>query len=717
MVAATTFGGDSRARGTRMAPTRRLPKASRGRPWGIAAVAVIALMLLVPAAASAEEIIWTRSVHGSADPEAGFTRIYGIAAAGAGATVAGATDGNVGGPGAGGVDAFLRRYTAAGAVEWSRQFGTSGHDSADAIASGSDAILVTGTTRGTLDGPNVGDLDAFVRRYDLDGNVLWARQFGTSASDSGKAIAGDGTGIFVGGSTYGSLDDSNSGDRDAFVRRYDLDGTLLWARQFGGAGGDFATGIAATDPGIVVVGESNGDGFVRMYDQDGAVVWTRAISTSGLDQVRAVAADEAAVSVVGWRNGFWDGDDFFSTPFISRYDLTGTLLWEHIPGGWVGSIAADTTGLIVAGQSVSRYDPSGKVIWSHGSAGSVAISPSGIYVAGNLGYGAFVRRYGQESPAGSVTVNEGAAYTNRRLVTLDIPATDPDGVSLVRISNSPTIPGQTLPYAERLTWDVADPAYGGTAGDGKKTVYVQWADTAGNWSVVKSDSIVLETVRPRITLAPNEHLRRGPAGRLGIPIRLGWWATDAHGIVRYELQQRVDDGPWERLYRGSAAQRDVLVHRDHRYQYRVRAKDQAGNWSWWSEGTATAFTVRVFQESNPLIRYSTGWQTREPAGAYGGGVRSSSIAGAKATLTFTGREVGLISARGPNRGQVQVRIDGMLRLTANLYADVLTPSVAVYSSTNSITPGTHTIEIRVAPTADSRSTGLRVDLDAIVVLR
>src|SRR6056297_1362293 len=54
--------------------------------------------------------------------------------------------------------------------------------------------LVAGYTVGSLGGENAGNVDAFVRKLDPDGNHVWTHQFGTSESDGAKGVASDARG-------------------------------------------------------------------------------------------------------------------------------------------------------------------------------------------------------------------------------------------------------------------------------------------------------------------------------------------------------------------------------------------------------------------------------------------------------------------------------------------------------------------------------------------
>src|SRR5262249_24836680 len=204
-------------------------------------------------------------------------------------------------------DAFVRKYDASGAEQWTRQFGTSPRDHAQAVLAHSSGIYVAGYTRGILPGQaNSGDYDAFVRKYDSGGNVLWTQEFGTSAFDGVLAITADSSGIYVAGETYGNLDGVSSGNADAFVRKYDFVGNPLWTRQFGTSSTDIAWGVSADSSAIYVAGEtcetlpgqvSSGgcDAFVRKYDASGTEQWTRQFGSSDFDFAYAVKTDGTGI--------------------------------------------------------------------------------------------------------------------------------------------------------------------------------------------------------------------------------------------------------------------------------------------------------------------------------------------------------------------------------------------------------------------------------------
>ena len=85
-------------------------------------------------------------------------------------------------------------------------------------------------------------------------SVDWTKQFGTSRYDLAYAAATVEGGLYVAGFTNFALPGQRYHHRyDAFVRKYDADGDEVWTRQFGSTGVDQVLGIAADETGVVVV--------------------------------------------------------------------------------------------------------------------------------------------------------------------------------------------------------------------------------------------------------------------------------------------------------------------------------------------------------------------------------------------------------------------------------------------------------------------------------
>ncbi|KZR83591.1 SBBP repeat-containing protein [Prochlorococcus marinus] len=164
----------------------------------------------------------------------------------------------------GGHDAFLSKFDTDGNRKWTKLFGTSGNDVGNAITTASDgSVYIAGSTQGDLDGQlNSGERDAFLTKYDADGNKQWTQLSGTSGSDSAKAltIGSDGS-IYIAGSTQVDIDEqTDSSESDAFLTKYDQHGNQKWAKVFGTIGSDSANALTTfSDGSIYIAGTTEGN--------------------------------------------------------------------------------------------------------------------------------------------------------------------------------------------------------------------------------------------------------------------------------------------------------------------------------------------------------------------------------------------------------------------------------------------------------------------------
>lgn len=146
--------------------------------------------------------------------------------------VVGFVSGSFGFPWAGGRDAFMIRFSASGATVQTWQWGTAGDDSANAVALDAVGnIYVAGYTQGTLDGePARGGLDAFLKKFNAAGVAQWTRVFGSVENDWANSVIVEPSGeIAVCGVTLGNNFDGNpglsAGDSDGFIKWSNAAGT------------------------------------------------------------------------------------------------------------------------------------------------------------------------------------------------------------------------------------------------------------------------------------------------------------------------------------------------------------------------------------------------------------------------------------------------------------------------------------------------------------
>ena len=112
---------------------------------------------------------------------------------------------------------------------WTKQLGTSSSDRGNGVITDSSGnIYVSGYTEGNLDGnTNSGQGDIFLVKYNSSGTKQWTKQLGTSSEDEGKDVTTDSSGnIYVTGKTNGGLDgNTSSGGTDIFLVKYNSSGT------------------------------------------------------------------------------------------------------------------------------------------------------------------------------------------------------------------------------------------------------------------------------------------------------------------------------------------------------------------------------------------------------------------------------------------------------------------------------------------------------------
>jgi hypothetical protein len=168
------------------------------------------------------------------------------------------------------------------------------------------------------------------------------------------------------------------------------------------------------------------------------------------------------------------------------------------------------------------------------------------------------------APAGSVAINEGTAYTATTAVTLTLPSEDEaSGVAEMRFSHDETTWTPWEAYSTTKTWVL-------TANDGTKTVYCQIKDNAGLISSTYSDTIVLDTALPAVSIT-------GPAPSYetkSSTLTVTWTGADEiSGISHYEI--RLDDKPWNDVGTDTAFTLTDLAEGTHTIE--VKATDKAGN--------------------------------------------------------------------------------------------------------------------------------------------
>ncbi|MDQ3930766.1 MAG: hypothetical protein M3328_16670, partial [Chloroflexota bacterium] len=506
------------------------------------------------------------------------------------------------------------------------------------------------------------------------------RQFGTASSELTTAVAVHSSGVYLGGETWGPLADAVVGRSDAFIRKYSLDGTLLWTRQFGDSYMDQASGLAvdasgvhsvgqiyippASYPGVVTI-----DALIQSYDHLGNSTWTQHYGTDCEDYGTDIGVYAGQAYIAGDTHGTLPGETSASNAECS--------LTEELP----------------------YYDGD---VW-------VARFPIPAPATSDAA-----------SPQGSVQLAGGRTYSTSTTTTLSLQASDPmprTGVAGVRVSNDGKTWSGWRSYTTTQSWALS-------AGDGAKQVRVQFRDASGNLSATVSDGVTLDATAPAValgrpTFAAGAQVSAGSPATVRTLVR-GTVSDSLSGVRRYVLQRSVDGGGYLSLQdvrlaaptssKSIARTVDLVVGRS--YRFRLVAYDAAGNRT---IQTGPSFRVAAYQEVKMTgedaygsVSYPAGSWTRQAfSSAYRGYVKGTTGAG-RARLSFTGRSVAWVAPTSSTRGRASVCVDSASCVAVDLSGSDLARKVVFVRSWAS--SGKHTLEIRT-------QAGRRVDADAFVVLR
>lgn len=280
---------------------------------------------------------------------------------------------------AGSNDVYVQKLNTNGDLIWVKQLGGTSDESVTALAIDNQGnVVVGGTFSGTADfdpGPGqdnmspVGIYDVFITKLNVDGDYIWARQFGGNSIESCTSIAIDGNdnihsiGWFVETANFdfpgGNATLTSVGNADVFIHKMDGNGNFSWVRQIGGTDSDtgesitvdatgnvystgFFEGTSDFDPSagsLNLTASGDKDLFVQKLDNNGVMLWSKISegSSSSLAQTYSVDLDASNnVYIAGVFLGTVDfepgqsGTSFTSTDgsmFIQKLDENGNFDW------------------------------------------------------------------------------------------------------------------------------------------------------------------------------------------------------------------------------------------------------------------------------------------------------------------------------------------------------------------------------------------------------
>ena len=331
-------------------------------------------------------------------------------------------------------DGFLCKYGADGSIKWVRTYGGTGGDYSQALyCDKTNYVYVAGEIEANT-APNLvikfsgstttvvakNDNDIVVAKYDLEGNLIWAKAEGASNSEKALGVAADKDGnvlicgyydesTVISGTTY-----SGKKGRNIFVAKFDKDGNFLWFRDAGSDKRDEAKAVKCdSDGNVYLCGIFNDncqfgsntlytyhntdywDAFVAKYDPSGNLLWVKTGGGDVTDGAWSMTVDNGKnVYISGEYSAYADfggGHQMLAKgpladTYVAKYNTNGDLQWIKGNGSdkddRARGLGTDGTHIFITGQFGGTAQ--------FGGASITSVDTSDVYVAALDDNGAYL---------------------------------------------------------------------------------------------------------------------------------------------------------------------------------------------------------------------------------------------------------------------------------------------------------------------------------------
>jgi hypothetical protein len=326
-------------------------------------------------------------------------------------------------------DIYVLKLSAMGNLLWVRQIGAELQDEAYSICLDKwGNVIVTGFFGSTVDFnsdpaksfnmSSSGATDAFILKLDNDGRFIWARKFGSIASDNALSVSADNMGNIYSAGNFSKKIDMDPGtdtsyltavdNEDIFISKLDSSGKFVWAKRIGGPGSESLRSIAVDgngniycngdfqnltdfDPGNgkLVLTTTGNNGFLLKLDSTGSLAWAKKTSlnfTWGLSDKSFTRDASGNIYATGYFSGTVDFNldtvvannvtaKGLKDMFVMKMDKNGGFIWVKTIGNATMTTEANSITL----------DPSNNIYTTGRYKGTVDFNPgTGTYMLGSI---------------------------------------------------------------------------------------------------------------------------------------------------------------------------------------------------------------------------------------------------------------------------------------------------------------------------------------------
>lgn len=250
-------------------------------------------------------------------------------------------------------DIFIQKTTEAGGFDWAKAIGSSGTDvGSDLVVDGDGNIVTVGYFQNAADfDPGTGSFNispigtgynGFILKLNPSGDLIWAKQLGSTGDTYVNSVDTDGSGNIVIAGTFNLETDLDPGigtdlhtsaiNQDGFIAKLDVNGDFLWSHiveadstvslqsvQFDNNGdiglvGYFENNLNM-DPGASGTSYASvglEDIFLLKLSANGAYMWSEQFGSTGIDYGNDLAFDSNNNFLI--TGGFGGSLDFDPSP-------------------------------------------------------------------------------------------------------------------------------------------------------------------------------------------------------------------------------------------------------------------------------------------------------------------------------------------------------------------------------------------------------------------
>ncbi len=276
-------------------------------------------------------------------------------------------------------DVYIFKTNSLGDIEWTKSYGGALPDFASCILKANDGnYFVLGYSQ-SFGG---GDYDTYLLKINTSGDTLWTKTYGSYGNEQGREIVPTADDNYM---IVGFTNGLATPDYNAYLTKINIDGDVIWSKEYGGGAYEAGASVKqCADGGYIMIGQTysyghgNSDAWIVKTNSTGDTLWTRAIGGVLYDEgIFTLENSDSSLMFCIRDSSSGAGDVDIK---IVKTSNNGTIIWDKNYGGDkkdTGKMIQPTSdeGYIIAGHSRSfgwvnpdmwliKINTSGDTLWT-----------------------------------------------------------------------------------------------------------------------------------------------------------------------------------------------------------------------------------------------------------------------------------------------------------------------------------------------------------------